>query len=72
METIKSRRPNSTIVHIGNMHLLVIEQKNDSVWTLPESGNGNGGGGKKYINELVIREVHKEVLARKHDFVDNI
>jgi hypothetical protein len=54
------------------MHLLVIEQKNDSVWTLPESGNGNGGGGKKYINELVIREVHKEVLARKHDFVDNI
>lgn len=66
--------PNATILHINNMHLLVLEQINEAIQiqstTINENVNFNNPN-KSFVNKLLIQNVQPQDSGRYFCVVSN-
>uniref|UniRef100_A0A915E018 Ig-like domain-containing protein n=1 Tax=Ditylenchus dipsaci TaxID=166011 RepID=A0A915E018_9BILA len=63
---IRAMTPNATILHINDMHLVVLEQKNDAVQV-----QGKDSEDSSYTNQLVISNVQQQDSGRYFCVVTN-
>ncbi|KAI1731928.1 immunoglobulin i-set domain-containing protein [Ditylenchus destructor] len=63
---IRAHSPNATILHINNMHLLVLEQKNDAIRQEKLDAEKSS-----YVNQLIITNVQQQDSGRYFCVVTN-